>query len=265
MPRKPGLMTEFSVADLLHAFTEWKTWFVIAVTLLSGVMRGFSGFGGALIFVPLASAALGPRIAVPTFYLADLGSATPYGLAMMRKCRWDMVGPMLAGSWIGQPLGAAMLQHVDPLFLRWSMAGLVFLMLAILLTGWRFTGEQKTWITFLLGISSGLMGGATGIAGPLVIAYWLSGRGDMAVMRANIMVFYALTSITIDLIYFYKGMFTWDAVFYAAIFWPCYTIGIAVGARLFTIAPEKTFRHVAYAIMAVSALVSMPVFDGLIR
>ena len=258
-------MTELSADAMLHAFTEWKTWFVIAVTLVSGVMRGFSGFGGALIFVPLGSAALGPRIAVPTFYLADLGSATPYGLAMMRRCRWDMVAPMLAGSWLGQPIGASLLQSIDPLILRWTMGALVFLMLAILVSGWRFAGEQKVWLTFLIGLTSGLMGMSTGIAGPFVIAYWLSGRGDMAVMRANIMVFYALTSITADIIYYWKGMFTTETVFYALIFWPCYTLGIAAGARLFTIAPETTFRQIAYATMAVSALASLPVLDGLIR
>ena len=32
-------MNEISAAGLLHAFTEWKTWFVIAVTLVPALPR----------------------------------------------------------------------------------------------------------------------------------------------------------------------------------------------------------------------------------
>jgi uncharacterized protein len=32
----------------------------LAAALVAGLARGFSGFGAALIFVPIASAALGP-------------------------------------------------------------------------------------------------------------------------------------------------------------------------------------------------------------
>jgi hypothetical protein len=37
------------------------------------------------------------------------------------------------------------------------------------------------------------------------------------------------------------------------------------GARWFSIASERSFRRVAYAIIAVSALISLPVFDRLLR
>jgi hypothetical protein len=43
----------------------------IVAALLAGLARGFSGFGSALIFIPLASAALGPRVAAPLLVLVD--------------------------------------------------------------------------------------------------------------------------------------------------------------------------------------------------
>lgn len=258
-------MQELNLAAFWDAFGHPVTWFVVATALGGGIVRGFSGFGGALIFIPLASAALGPKIAVPTFYLSDLGSATPYGLASVRKCNWAMVLPMLLGTWITQPLGATLLETMNPNLLRWGMAAMVFAMLALLLTGWRFRGEPKTWLTFLVGLFAGGLGGATGISGPPVIAYWLGGRTDAATTRANIMVYYAFSSTAIDVIYFFKGIFTWQIVFYALIVWPCYAGGLAIGARLFGKASDATFRRVAYALVAISAVISLPVFDGLIR
>jgi uncharacterized protein len=40
--------------------------FLIAASFVASLARGFSGFGGALIFMPLASAAVGPQAAAGT-------------------------------------------------------------------------------------------------------------------------------------------------------------------------------------------------------
>ena len=45
--------------------------FLIAAALAAGLARGFSGFGAALIFVPLASAVVGPQVAVPLLLVVD--------------------------------------------------------------------------------------------------------------------------------------------------------------------------------------------------
>ena len=258
-------MGDSGLSSFLDLLTQPTSWVIAAVTLISGIVRGFSGFGGALILIPVASAVLGPRIAVPTFYLSDLGSATPYGLLQVMKCRWAAVLPMLLGTWLAQPFGATVLETLDPQLIRWCMVVLVIAMLVLLLSGWRLRTEPKTWTTFLVGAFAGGMGGATGISGPPVIAYWLGARGDAAQIRANIMVYYALSSMAIDVIYFIKGIFTWQIVIYAAIVWPCYMIGLTIGARLFRGSSERGFRIFAYVVIADSAVISMPIFDGWVR
>ncbi|MDQ1197919.1 hypothetical protein [Agrobacterium sp. SORGH_AS 787] len=45
--------------------------FLVLVALSAGLARGFSGFGAALIFVPLASSVMGPQIAVPLLLVVD--------------------------------------------------------------------------------------------------------------------------------------------------------------------------------------------------
>ena len=47
----------------------------MGVALVAGLARGFSAFGAALIFMPLGSAILGPRLAAAVLLLAD-GIAT---------------------------------------------------------------------------------------------------------------------------------------------------------------------------------------------
>ena len=40
--------------------------------LVSGLARGFSGFGAAMIFVPIAAIAVGPQRAAPLMLLVDM-------------------------------------------------------------------------------------------------------------------------------------------------------------------------------------------------
>ena len=242
-----------------------QTWFVAAVVLVSGIVRGFSGFGGALIFIPLTAAILGPKKAVAVFYLFDLVSATPYGISYFPKANWKEVAPMYAGAFLLLPAGTYVLAHSDPMALRWALSILVLFMLAILVSGWRYKGQPTAMTSFGVGSVAGFSGGSTGVSGPVVIAYWLSSPSGAAVIRANIMVFYALQSMTTDVYLFFQGLFTFDVVVYAAIAWPLYSIGLTIGARFFKGTSDSAYRYSAYVLIALSALVSLPLFDKWVR
>ncbi len=241
------------------------TWFVAAVVFVSGIVRGFSGFGGALIFIPLTASMLGPAKAVAVFFLFDLVSATPYGYTYIRKCRLREILPMLAGSTLTVPLGVWILANTDPILLRWAFAVVVGIMIAALATGWRYSGEPKPPVSFGLGLTAGVFSGATGMAGPIVIGYWLSSTAGAAVIRANIMVYYALSATAVDIVLFWKGLFTWDVVIYALIAWPLYSLGLALGARVFKSSSDAGYRTSAYILIAFAALISLPLFDRFVR
>ena len=252
-------------ADVWALLLQPATWFVAGVVFVSGIVRGFSGFGGALIFIPLTAATLGPAKAVAVFFLFDLVSATPYGYTYVGKCSWREILPMLAGSTLTVPLGVWILANSDPLFLRWLFAIVVILMLSVLVTGWRYKGVPRPPVSFGLGLTAGLAGGATGMAGPIVIGYWLSSPAGAAVIRANIMVYYAFSATITDVVLYFKGLFTWDVVVYALVAWPVYSLGLALGARVFKGSSDAGYRAAAYALIAFAAFMSLPILDRFIR
>ncbi len=259
----------FNLDALLHdswqLLLQPQTWFVAAVVLVSGIVRGYSGFGGALIFIPLTASILGPQKAVAVFYLFDLVSATPYGYSYFPRANWKEVLPMYAGALCLLPFGIYVLGNSDPLALRWALSLLVIAMLALLVTGWRYKGQPTAIASVGVGAVAGFSGGSTGISGPVVIAYWLSSTSGASVIRANIMVFYALQSTTTDVFLFFKGMFTFDVAVYALIAWPLYSLGLMIGARSFKGSSEGLYRYSAYVLIAFAALVSLPLFDGWVR
>ena len=256
-------------ANLLAAIDaaahEPKLWFVFAVSLIGGVVRGYSGFGGALIVIPLAAMSLGPKMAVPMFYLFDLGSATPYGYASVPKCKWSQVLPMLSGNLVMLPLGTWLLKNLDPTSVRWGMEGVVVLMLLVLVSGWRYTGRTNPPLSVGVGAVAGLMGAVAGISGPPIIAYWLGQKDEARTIRTNIMAYYALSSTAMDIVFLVTGLFTWRVFIFALIIWPAYAFGLWGGARLFHGTSDRMFRASAYALIAIAAVLGAPIMDRFLK
>ena len=103
------------------------------------------------------------------------------------------------------------------------------------------------------------------MAGPPVIIYWLGRQNTAAVVRANLLVFFMLISIVILAVYLSQGLLTPEALALAVLLGLPFVVAMTAGAWWFRGASEGAYRRVAYTIMAVAALLSVPVFDGILR
>jgi uncharacterized membrane protein YfcA len=131
------------IADLLAHHSTRTLILLIAAAFVASLARGFSGFGGALIFVPLASAAVGPQAAAPILLVIDGIAQLALLKNAWRQANRREVGIMAAGALVGIPLGAAILAYVDASTLRWAIVVLVVAMLALLISGWRYHGQPN--------------------------------------------------------------------------------------------------------------------------
>ncbi len=248
------------MSDFLSGFSVLTLALTVLVAGVAGLARGFSGFGGALIFMPAASALVGPAIAAPVLLMAD-GVLTisflprAWGLARRKD-----VALMAAGALLGVPLGTLILNDADPLPLRWAISLTALSMLALLASGWRYHGTPKALTTALVGTVSGVFGGLAQMSGPPVVAYWLSGKEEHGTMRASIILFFGATTLFTFISYLVSGLITWQTLLFAGFVAPAYGIGLFAGARAFRFASPETFRRLCFALIAVSVASSLPVW-----
>jgi hypothetical protein len=235
----------------------------LGIAALAGLVRGFTGFGSALIYIPLVSAVYSPRIAVATLLLMDSISAISVTIRAIPQCNWREVAPVTVAGALALPLGAAMLVYLNPLLLRWFICGLVLLALATLAGGWRYHGKPTLAASIGVGLLAGVGAGAAQIGAPPLLVYWLGGQNSAIVVRANIMVYFIMQSVMSLIIYFYGGLFTAQAITLAVLLGVPFAILLTVGARWFHGSSDALYRRVAYIIIAAAGLVSLPVFDGL--
>jgi uncharacterized membrane protein YfcA len=238
---------------------------VLAVTVLAGVVRGFSGFGSALIFIPLASAIYEPRIATASFLLIDFFCTLPLFVQLYSTSNKREVWPLSIAAAFTIPLGAMFLRVVDPVHLRWGIATIILALVAVLVSGWRLRSTASLLLTIGVGLVSGFSGGATQLIGPFAIAYWLGSKSPAAVVRANLVVLFGITGATLCVAYLFQGLFPPPVVALSLLLAVPYVLSLLAGAYFFKGSSETLYRRIAYAIVAMAAFVSLPIFDGVFR
>lgn len=233
---------------------------LIAAALLAGLVRGFSGFGAAMTFVPIAAVVVGPAAAVILIFVLDLLPAWALVPGVARHCAWREVLPLAVGAGLTIPLGAWLLASSDPTALRWAMPLMSLAAVALLASGWRYAGTPGALLSGTVGSTSGFLGGLTSFYGPPIVLFWLGGSSHHAAVRANLIVFFAFTTVIGGLSYAAHGLLTHRLVIEGLTLLPVYGAAIWIGVRLFGRASEKTFRLIAYALIALAAVISLPVW-----
>lgn len=233
--------------------------------LIAGCARGFSGFGGALIFVPIASSVVGPKLAVPLLLIVDLVLTPGLIPKAWRNADRPNVGVMAAGAALGVPLGTYLLTHMEGTPIRWAIVGIVAALLALLMSGWRYHGRPHASLTAAVGLTSGLFSGAAQVGGPPVVAYWLGGAFTPQAVRANIVLYFAISSVLSVTSYLFVGLITWQSVQLSLLIGPTFALGLFTGARMFSRTNEVAFRRICYGLIAAAAIIGMPALDGVLR
>jgi uncharacterized membrane protein YfcA len=238
---------------------------LLAAALAGGLARGFSGFGAALIFVPLASVALGPHQAAPLMLALEV-----FAIAALTPAAWKLadraeVGWLALGALAGTPLGALILVSFDAVTLRWGVAAVILALLGLVVSGCRVRGQPARPLTVGVGVAGGVLGGVAMVSGPPVIAYLL-GRGTEARrVRASFALYLAAGGLFAGIAYAAAGLLTPALLGPLAVALPAYFGGIWGGARMFGLASERAFRRACYAMIALAALASLPAWDGVLR
>ena len=228
---------------------------------VAGLSRGFSGFGAGLIFIPVASAAVGPLLAAPILMVIDWFGSLPILPWAWRHAERGTSLELALGALLGVPLGLLVLTGMEPVALRWGLSLTIFGLVALLASGWRYTGRPHLAVTVVVGSVSGFLNGAAQIGGPPVVAYLLGRAAASAQdLRANIVLYFAYAGIWSAAVFFVAGLLSMQVVMLAVLIVPCYVAGTILGMRIFGLASQQTFRRICYALITVAAFVGLPVF-----
>jgi len=233
---------------------SWQVLAVLIAAAFAGSMVfGLTGFGAALITIPVATHVVPLPFALALFALMDLGNAFRIGFESPRnavRAEWMRLVPMIV---VGTALGVGLLVNLPR---RWGMLALGVFVLAYALYSLARSESRATigrgW-AWLAGFAGGLTSALFGAGGP-PYAIYLSQRGlSKAQLRATLG-FATLTSISLRVLAFLISgiLLDWGVWIATLAVLPAAWIGLSLARRVFHRISRDALLRAVSAVLLVS-------------
>jgi uncharacterized protein len=248
---RPGVDCSMSTPPLFALIAGLLT------ILLAGVTSGLTGFGFALIAVPLLVIFLPAKAVVPIVML--LSNLTHFVILWQTRGQFDLprVWRLMLAGCIGMPLGTYLLLLLDARALKILIGAVITVFALALLLGLKKPIRNEKLASFPVGFVSGLLSGSTAMGGPPAVLF-LSNQGvDKAIFRANLNVYFTVLSLVTIPFQAVGGLLTTSVLTYTAYFVPALVVGTLAGCRISSVIPEVLFRKLTLAVVLLAGAMSV--------
>jgi uncharacterized protein len=216
----------------------------VAVALVFGasIVRGLTGFGLAIILVPLLGLIVPPADAVVISILLQL-LAGPIGLKRIladgeRKSATTISVWAVAAT----PFGVGLLSITPPDIARLAIAALAlaaFGMLFIPAKEGAVPGQKETVAT---GIAAGLLTGFASMPGPPVVPFYMRRKLPPHIARGSMLMVFFACAIAGSIAAFALGVATLHLLWLSILFYPALYLGTRLGEMAFGKVSERAWR-----------------------
>lgn len=225
------------------------------IALCAYIILGISGFGSALVSIPLMTHVLPLTVAVPLVVMADFIASVAQGVRFRGDVDRDELKRVIPAALVGIVLGVTLLASVP--------ANWLLLILGVFVTSYgllRLLGPKPTrqlgprW-GWAAGLAGGAIGGVLGVGGPIYAAYMSARMQNPARMRATISVIFTFSTGVRVALYLISGLMLQKAVWWALpLMIPSMIVGLYVGHRLHLNLSREQVMRVISVLLVVSGV-----------
>lgn len=227
------------------------TWALSSLCIfLAAFIRGFTGFGLAVVGVPLLSLFFAPAEIVPSIMILAIIAGLQLIPKIWHRVDWKLLLPTVLGAAIGTPLGTWLLAGVSADVMRVLIGGAVLAASLAVQLGFRFANRPPASVSAGFGAVAGLTGGAAAMPGPSVIFLFLAVPIAHEAGRASLILFFQISAAMSAVSAAIGGLMEVHALILGALLVPAMLVGNALGDRVFDKASAKTYRRVVVLLLA---------------
>ena len=236
----------------------WTVWAAAgAATFAGAVIRGFTGFGFALIFIGVLNLVAVPAVVVPLSTLLDWGAGLRLIPAARRDVHWQGIRWLALGAAVGVPAGVHVLVSVPADTMSAMISAAILASVVVIAGGFRLARVPGPAQLTATGVIPGVLSGAAGIPGPAVVLLYLSAPLPVATARATAIAFFILSDSLTVAVMAWQGLIGTDALLRAVVLAPVMVLGAGFGTALFGRADPGLVRKAALLVLAVLAAVGI--------
>jgi uncharacterized membrane protein YfcA len=226
------------------------------IVVAAYVLKGFSGFGAALIMMPFFALFLDIKFAVPVGTALAFVAGTILCVSAWKHIDRKSVLVLMCGMVLGTVLGTNLLIRADPSVLK-RVFGIVVAVFSINMLLSRNEIKERD-VRGFWGLVAGFVGGCAGglfnTNGPPVVIYLNYKLRNKESLRATIIAVIFLDTVFRTFLYAVNGLMKREVLQFALYLLLPLAIGLGAGMGLHLKTEEKVFRNVIAVVLLVTAV-----------
>jgi uncharacterized protein len=226
---------------------------IATIVLLAYVILGTSGFGSAVVGIPLLAHVVPLRFAVPLVLMLDVVGTLIQGARVRREIDRAELKRLMPFMALGIALGTTLLANVPERALVAALGCLAAGYGVLNLAGRVPTRPLSAAWAAPAGVAGGTMGALFGTGGPIYIIYLSRRLADMTELRATITVVLMVSVATRTVIFAVSGLLQQDGLLLvAAAMLPVMLAGLTIGWRMHARLSHAVVRRALYVLLILS-------------
>ncbi|MFQ5879940.1 MAG: TSUP family transporter [Dehalococcoidia bacterium] len=226
----------------------------LATVFVGGACQGLTGFGFALIVVPLLSIAWDVKATVAAAALLGLASIIPLLVQVRAQVQLKLVLTLLVGTVVGTPAGLAMLVVLNADALKIWVAFVVISLSVLFALSPRLRPKgESTGASVAVGTVAGLLRGSTGMGGAPIAFYLLGHQRGLEGFRSTFIAFQLPAILMVVVGFVVAGQVTPDVLAVAGVSLPALLLGLWLGATLRYRVRPSMFQAIVLAVLVITS------------
>ncbi len=235
-------------------FTQMMYLYSALIFLLAGFTQGISGFGAALVAMPLLTIIMSVQTAVPLTMLQGLLITLFLSLQLKQHVDWKKILPLLFGCLPGIVLGIAALKSFNSDLLQRSM-GVLIVAYSLYSLGYKPAPRTlSTWWAYLAGFLTGAISSAFSAGGPPAVIYASLSDWSKEEIKATLSVFFFTAGVITAAGHAASGLTTPSVLKTCAFAAPCTVLGVWAGSRCSNKMKRETYIKVMMWLLVVMGI-----------
>jgi uncharacterized membrane protein YfcA len=226
-----------------------------AILGIASAAQAISGFGFALLAVPLLTLIMPTEEAVIVASLASLALTAGTAIRERTQVDWPAAHVIMLTAVVGMPVGLLLLDTLPERALT-ALVGATVLISTLLV--WRRPALPNTrTVRYAVGALTGVLTTSTGTNGPPLVAAFQNMGYAPRRFRATIAAIFTGCGVVSIGFFAYGGDITGSSIAYALAGVPAVAIGWLLGDRIFRRINPDRFRHIVLVALVLASIVTL--------
>lgn len=223
--------------------------FMLGVSLLAGLIRGFSGFALSATVMASLSSVIPPIELIPICFWLEAVASIFMVRGGVKNADMGVVWGLTIGNVIGVPIGLLILTQLDV-----EVSKIVALVVILSLASLIFVKVKAQFLAtkpglYISGTTAGVVNGVAAVGGMVVALYVLARDRPAAQMRASLVMFLLISEVGTGTFLFIYDIFTVESAKRVLVMAPLLAGGIVIGSLFFNPSLAKYYKPVCLVIL----------------